>query len=159
MKKYCISVHGVEHEMELLDSDLQGYYLYKLVPMELGYDAKIMYIAPDRADHWMYGKPMQGGKQINSSEIHYFYKLYKQKINDMKKTELSQKQIVDAANRMNASEFIGFLKENGNDYDILDQDNIFNANEGVVNIEIEGMNEGESLLFIDGEYQGGNSSK
>ena len=74
MKKYCISVHGVEHEMELLDSDLQGYYLYKLVPLELGYDTKIMYIAPDRADHWMYGKPMQGGKQINSSEIHYFHK-------------------------------------------------------------------------------------
>ena len=60
--------------MELLDSDLQGYYLYKLVPLELGYDAKIMYIAPDRADYWMYGKPMQGGKQISSSEIHYFRK-------------------------------------------------------------------------------------
>ena len=77
----------------------------------------------------------------------------------MKKKELSQKQIVDAATRMNASEFIGFLKENLNDYDISVQDNIFNANEGVVNIEIEGMNEGESILFIDGEYQGGNSDK
>ena len=77
----------------------------------------------------------------------------------MKKTELSQKQIVDAASRMNASEFIGFLKENGNDYDISDQDNIFNDNEGAVNIMVTGMNEGESLLFIDGEYQGGNSSK
>jgi hypothetical protein len=77
----------------------------------------------------------------------------------MKKKELSQKQIVDAATRMNASEFIGFLKENINDYDISVQDNIFNANEGVVNIEIEGMNEGESILFIDGEYQGGNSDK
>jgi hypothetical protein len=70
-----------------------------------------------------------------------------------------QEQIVDAANSMNASKFIGFLKENGNDYDISVQDNIFNANEGVVNIEIEGMNEGESILFIDGEYQGGNSDK
>jgi hypothetical protein len=60
---------------------------------------------------------------------------------------------------MNASKFIQFLNENGNEYDISVQDNIFNANEGVVNIEIEGMNEGESILFIDGEYQGGNSDK
>jgi len=48
-------------------------YLYKLIPMELGYDTKIMYIAQDRADHWMYGKPMEGGKQIKHSEISYFY--------------------------------------------------------------------------------------
>lgn len=72
MKIYCISVHGVNHKMELLESDLKGFYLYRLVPMELGYEPKNMYIAPDRAAHWMYGKPMQGGKQISNSEILYF---------------------------------------------------------------------------------------
>lgn len=74
MKRYCISVHGINHEMELLESDWVGYYLYKLIPMELGYEPKIMYIAPDRADHWMYGKPMEGGKQIDHSQIAYFYR-------------------------------------------------------------------------------------
>ena len=73
IKTHCISVHGVQHTMELLESDLDGYYLYKLTPMELGYEPKIMYIAPNRADHWMYGKPMEGGLQIKRSEIRYFY--------------------------------------------------------------------------------------
>jgi hypothetical protein len=73
MKKVnCISIHGVNHKMKLLESDLEGFYLYKLIPMELGYDSKIMYIAPNREDHWMYGKPMEGGKQIKLSEILYF---------------------------------------------------------------------------------------
>lgn len=75
MKKYCIAVHNIEHEMELLNSDLQGFYLYKLIPMELGYEPKIMYIAPDRSEHWIYGKPMEGGKQVENCNILYFYKL------------------------------------------------------------------------------------
>ena len=74
MKTFCISVDGVNHEMELLESDMVGYYLYKLIPMELGYEPKIMYISPDRADHWMYGKPMEGGKQIEHSQIRYFHR-------------------------------------------------------------------------------------
>ncbi len=73
MKTHCISVHGVGHEMKLCQSDLVGFYLYKLIPMELGYEPKFMYIAPDCAEHWMYGKPMQGGKQIDCSQIQYFY--------------------------------------------------------------------------------------
>ena len=74
MKKiFCISVHGVNHEMVLLNSDLQGFYLYRLIPMELGYEPKIIYIAPDRAEHWLYGKPMEGGIQVESSKILYSY--------------------------------------------------------------------------------------
>ena len=73
MRTNCISVHGVNHRMELLESDLIGYYLYKLIPMELGYDPKIMYIDPNMVDHWMYGQPMNGGKQIKLSEILYFH--------------------------------------------------------------------------------------
>jgi hypothetical protein len=56
-----------------MESDCPGYYMYKLVPMELGYDPKVIYIAPDRASHWMYGKPMEGGKQIDNSKVDYFY--------------------------------------------------------------------------------------
>ena len=75
MKKvFCISVHGIQHEMELLNSDCVGFYLYKLIPMELGYEPKIMYIAPNREEYWMYGKPMQGGKQIQHSEIQHFFR-------------------------------------------------------------------------------------
>ncbi len=75
MKKvYCISVHGVSHEMELLNSDCRGFYCYKLVPMELGYESKIMYIKADREDYWMYGKPMEGGKQIQHSQIQHFFR-------------------------------------------------------------------------------------
>ncbi len=73
-KVNCISVHGVNHEMKLLQSDLVGFYLYKLIPMELGYEPKIMYIAPNRESHWMYGKPMEGGKEISNSNIMYFYR-------------------------------------------------------------------------------------
>lgn len=74
--KNCIAIHGVNHEMELMASDLDGYYLYKLIPIELGCEPKIIYIAPNRADHWLYGKPMEGGKQVNTTEILYF-KRYK----------------------------------------------------------------------------------
>jgi|LakMenEpi03Aug12_release.lakeMendotaPanAssembly.Ray.scaffolds.fasta_scaffold1134387_1 hypothetical protein len=75
-KIYCIKIHGVSHEMELINSDCKGYYAYKLIPMELGYEPKIVYIAPDRADYWLYDKPMQGGKQISHREISHFY-IYK----------------------------------------------------------------------------------
>ncbi len=72
MKTHCISVHGVGHEMKLCQSDLVGFYVYKLIPIELGYEPKFMYIATDGTDHWMYGKPMEG-KQIELSQIQYFY--------------------------------------------------------------------------------------
>jgi hypothetical protein len=35
---------------------------------------------------------------------------------------------------------------------ILDQDNIFDANDGCLNVDVEGMPEGESLLFINGDF-------
>lgn len=66
-KKYCISVHGLNYKMVLCESDLEGFYLYKLIPMHLGDEPKFMYIAPNREDHWM------GGKQIQHSQILYFY--------------------------------------------------------------------------------------
>lgn len=73
MKTNCISVYGVEHELELLESDAKGFYKYKMHPMELGYEPKIIYIAPNREDYWMYGKPMEGGKQIHRSKVRHFF--------------------------------------------------------------------------------------
>jgi hypothetical protein len=66
-------VHGIKYEIKLSESDLIGFYLYKLIPMELGHSSEIMYISPNREDHWMCGKPNDNGKQIKHSEIHYFY--------------------------------------------------------------------------------------
>lgn len=70
--KDCIAIHNVNHEMELVSSDLTGFYKYKLIPMELGYEPKFIYIAPNRAEHWLYGKPLEGGKKIDSRDILYF---------------------------------------------------------------------------------------
>jgi len=66
----------------------------------------------------------------------------------------SQTQIVEAAEKMNTSQFIQFLKENKVNYSISDQDNIFDDNDGLVNIEVDGMDDGVSILFADGRYQG-----
>lgn len=72
-KTHCISVHGVGYKMELCESDCIGFYLYKLIPKELGWEPKFMYIARNPEEHWMYGKPMQGGLQIDCSRILYFH--------------------------------------------------------------------------------------
>jgi hypothetical protein len=62
--------------MKLLESDLVGFHLYKLIPTELGYEPKIMYINHDRTEFWLYGKPMDGGKQVEPFYIKFtFYEL------------------------------------------------------------------------------------
>ena len=71
-KVNCISIYGVNYEMKFSVSDFDGFYLYKLIPMELGYDPTIIYIAPNCEDHWLYDKPMKG-MQIKLSEILYFH--------------------------------------------------------------------------------------
>jgi len=71
----------------------------------------------------------------------------------MKKSQFNQTQIQEVANKSNTSQFIQFLKDNKVNYSILDQDNIFDDNDGLVNIEVDGMDEGVFLLFADGRYQ------
>ncbi len=71
----------------------------------------------------------------------------------MKKSLFNQTQIQEVANKSNTSQFIQFLEDNKVNYSILDQDNIFDDNDGLVNIEVDGMDEGVSLLFADGRYQ------
>ena len=74
MRNFIISVHGIKHEMKLRTSDLPGFYMYRLIPIELGYDSKIIYISQNKDEYWMYGKPMEGGKKIENSEISYTHK-------------------------------------------------------------------------------------
>lgn len=66
---------------------------------------------------------------------------------------VTQKIIRENAVIYNAVEFIDFLENFKVNYDILDADNLLDYNEGFLNVEVSLLPEGESLLFIDGEYQ------
>jgi hypothetical protein len=59
--------------------------------------------------------------------------------------------IIKAAELLTAKEFISILEVENVNFDILDQDDIMNANSGYCNIEVEGLLEGESILFVDGK--------
>jgi len=63
--------------------------------------------------------------------------------------------IVKLASYMDARNFIKYLDDHDISYDF--DGSLTNPNDGLVNIEVEGMNDGEAILFADGEYQGGNS--
>ena len=65
---------------------------------------------------------------------------------------MTKKQILAAAKELKASDFVYMLYRKKVFFDILDQDNIMDPNDGYFNIEVEGMPEGESLLFTDGEF-------
>jgi len=65
---------------------------------------------------------------------------------------MTKKQILDAAKELKASDFIEMLDRKKIFFDVLDQDNIMDPNDGFFNIEVDGMPEGESLLFTDGEF-------
>ena len=71
MKKYCISVQGVNYKLELMPSDIVGYYEYALNPIVGGSPVKTIYIAPNRSEHWIDGKPMAGGLKLASEEVFY----------------------------------------------------------------------------------------
>ena len=66
---------------------------------------------------------------------------------------VTEKIIRESASTMNAMEFIDFLDTFKVRYDILDADNILDYNEGMLNVEVDNLPEGEALLFIDGEYK------
>jgi hypothetical protein len=53
---------------------------------------------------------------------------------------------------MTASKFIKFLEDNNIDFDVPEADNILNYDQGTTNVEVEGLNPGESILFVDGKY-------
>jgi hypothetical protein len=64
---------------------------------------------------------------------------------------MTSNQIIKAACKLSAKSFLELMEHNGVFTTILDQDNIFNANDGCLCVDVEGMPEGKSLLFIDGD--------
>tara|TARA_R110000822_G_scaffold101250_2_gene227440 strand:+ start:349 stop:552 length:204 start_codon:yes stop_codon:yes gene_type:complete len=64
---------------------------------------------------------------------------------------MTQNQIIKAACKLSAKSFLELMDHNGVFTEILDQDNICNANDGYLNVIVEGMPDGEALLFINGD--------
>ena len=67
---------------------------------------------------------------------------------------MTQDQIVSAAETFGAKGFLNLLDEQRVDYEVLDMDNIGNPDEGFLNLIVEGMPEGQSILFSDGRFTG-----
>ena len=67
---------------------------------------------------------------------------------------MTRAQIIKAAEQKNAKEFLEFLWDKRVGYEILDQDNIMDENDGYLNVSTAGLLDGEALLFTDGEYVG-----
>jgi hypothetical protein len=65
---------------------------------------------------------------------------------------MTKKQIITAATSSNASDFIEMLDRKKVSFYVLDQDNIMDPDDGILNIAVEGMPDGEALLFDDGEF-------
>jgi hypothetical protein len=73
---------------------------------------------------------------------------------DVKREHMTRDQITKAACKLSARDFMGLMEHNEVFTEVLDQDNIMDANDGYFNVIVEGMNPGEALLFIDGEFCG-----
>ena len=70
---------------------------------------------------------------------------------DVKRETMTENQIIKAACKLSAKSFLELMDHNGVFTEILDQDNICNANEGYLNVIVEGMPAGQSLLFFNGD--------
>jgi len=67
---------------------------------------------------------------------------------------MTRNQIIKAACKLNAKDFMDLMDHNGVATEILDQDNIMDANDGYFNVCVDGLGSGEALLFVDGEFCG-----
>ena len=67
---------------------------------------------------------------------------------------MTRLQIIKAACTLSAGDFLGLADHYGLAPTILDQDNILNPNDGYLNVIVNGLPEGEALLFINGEFAG-----
>lgn len=65
---------------------------------------------------------------------------------------MTNQEILNQANKLNANEFVEFLEANKIDYSILDC-NLMDYNDGFFNVDVDGFYEGDSLLFCDGKFQ------
>lgn len=67
---------------------------------------------------------------------------------------MTREQIIKAADSNNARGFLNLLDDRDISYAVLDMDNIGNPNDGYLNLIVNGLDEGEAILFIDGEFAG-----
>lgn len=67
---------------------------------------------------------------------------------------MTREQIIKAADSNNARGFLNLLDDRDINYVVLDMDNIGNPNDGYLNLIVNGLDEGEAILFIDGEFAG-----
>lgn len=67
---------------------------------------------------------------------------------------MTREQIIKAADSNNARGFLNLLDDRDINYAVLDMDDIGNPNDGYCNIAVEGLDAGEAILFIDGEFAG-----
>jgi hypothetical protein len=67
---------------------------------------------------------------------------------------MTRTQIIKAAETNDAVAFLALAEQAGLAPTIIDQDNIMDANDGYLNVIVNGLARGEALLFVDGEFSG-----
>jgi hypothetical protein len=67
---------------------------------------------------------------------------------------MTRPQIIEAAETNDAAAFLALAEQAGLDPTIIDQDNIMDANDGYLDVIVNGLARGEALLFVDGEFSG-----
>ena len=67
---------------------------------------------------------------------------------------MTRNQIIKAAEKFNAEDFVTLLEDRNISFAVIDQDNIQDPNDGYLNLAVEGLDVGEALLFVDGEFSG-----
>lgn len=75
-------------------------------------------------------------------------------LKDVKREHMTRQDIIATAEAFKANGFIIILDQQRVDYEILDIDNISDPNDGFLNIAVDGLRQGEALLFIDGTFSG-----
>lgn len=67
---------------------------------------------------------------------------------------MTRQDIIATAEAFQAKGFMTILDRQRVDYIVLDMDNISDPNDGYLNITVAGLEPGEALLFVDGEFSG-----
>jgi hypothetical protein len=67
---------------------------------------------------------------------------------------MTRTQIIKAAETNDAVAFLALAEQASLAPTIIDQDNIMDANDGYLNVIVNGLARGEALLFVDGEFSG-----
>jgi hypothetical protein len=67
---------------------------------------------------------------------------------------MTRTQIIKAAETNDAVAFLALAEQARLAPTIIDQDNILDANDGYLNVIVNGLARGEALLFVDGEFSG-----